>query len=333
MSSSGYDSQTGVDRWWCALRSIKLGESVRGRHRSVTLLLVVTALLVSTRVIAADDGLDLFESKIRPILVKRCEKCHGAKKQEGGLRLDQKAGWARGGDQGPAIVPGKPHESLIVKAVSYQDKDLQMPPGGKLPERDIEALGEWVKRGALDPRDSGPVKLGGMTLNEAKNFWSLQPLERPSVPARTRREANAGNAIDSFILARLDKAGLSPLPPADKRTLIRRATYDLTGLPPTREEVEQFLIDDAPDAFSRVVDRLLASPRYGEHWGRHWLDLVRYADTAGENTDHPLPHAWKYRNWVIAAFNRDMPYDAFVQHQIAGDILRPKRHCLNMKTM
>jgi Protein of unknown function (DUF1553)/Protein of unknown function (DUF1549)/Planctomycete cytochrome C len=324
MPLSGFNSQIGVDRWCGALDSVTAGSLARSRRGSTTLLLVMTTMLWSGSVVAADDGIDLFESKIRPILVKRCEKCHGEKKQEGGLRLDQKAGWARGGDQGPAIVPGKPHESLLVKAVSYADEALQMPPGGKLPEREVEALLDWVKRGAADPRDAGPVKLGGMTLSDAKNFWSLQPVKRPSVPGRTRRAANAGNAIDSFVLARLDRAGISPLLPTDKRTLIRRATYDLTGLPPTREELEQFLKDDAEDAFSRVVDRLLASPHYGEHWGRHWLDLVRYADTAGENTDHPLPHAWKYRNWVIAAFNRDMPYDAFVQDQIAGDILAPK---------
>ena len=160
-----------------------------------------------------------------------------------------------------------------------------------------------------------------MTLGDAKNFWSLQPVKCPPVPARRGQDVKAANAIDSFILARLDKAGLTPLPAADNRTLIRRATYDLTGLPPPPEEVERFLNDDTPDAFSRVVDRLLASPQYGEQWGRHWLDLVRYADTAGENSDHPLPHAWRYRNWVIAAFNRDMPYDAFVRDQLAGDIL------------
>ena len=291
------------------------------RHAAIPLLTLLATVYLPGRVVAADEGIDLFESNVRPIFVKRCEKCHGAKKQEGGLRLDQKSGWARGGDQGPVVVPGKPEESLLVKAVRYATDDLQMPPDGRLPEREIAALVDWVKRGAVDPRDGGPVKLGGMTLGEARNFWSLQPVKRPPVPARGPRAANAANAIDSFILSRLDKAELAPLPPADKRTLIRRATYDLIGLPPAPEEVECFLNDDAADAFSRVVDRLLDSPHYGEQWGRHWLDLVRYADTAGENSDHPLPHAWKYRNWVIAAFNGDMPYDAFVQDQVAGDVL------------
>jgi hypothetical protein len=270
---------------------------------------------------AEDNGLEFFESRVRPIFVQRCQKCHGDKKQEGGLRLDQKSGWARGGDQGPAIVAGKPDESLLIKAVRYTIDDLRMPPGGKLPEREIAALVDWVKRGALDPRDGGPVKLGGMTVDEAKTFWSLQPTKRPPVPASSRRRSQPASPIDSFVLARLDGAGLTPLPSADRRTLIRRATYDLIGLPPTPEEVDHFLNDPAPDAFARVVDRLLASPHYGERWGRHWLDLVRYADTAGENSDHPLPHAWRYRNWVIAAFNRDMPYDSFVQDQIAGDVL------------
>jgi len=289
------------------------------------LLLVFTVAFVSAKIVTADDEVGLFESQVRPILVRRCEKCHGAKKQEGGLRLDQKSGWARGGEHGPAIVPGKPQESLLIKAVGYRDDNLQMPPDGKLPDREIAGLSEWVTRGAPDPRDGGPVRLGGMTLADAERFWSFRPVQRPSVPALPTREAYPSNPIDALLLARLVAAGLTPLPPADKRTLIRRATYDLTGLPPTSEDVEGFLADESPGAFARVVDRLLASPHYGEQWGRHWLDLVRYADTAGENTDHPLPHAWRYRNWVLAAFNRDMPYDAFVGQQVAGDILAPER--------
>jgi hypothetical protein len=291
------------------------------RHSRIRVLIVFHAALLPASVVAGNQGVEFFESKVRPILVQRCEKCHGPKKQEGGLRLDQKSGWTRGGDQGTAIVPGKPEESLLIKAVGYSNQDLKMPPSGKLPQRELAALVEWVKLGAFDPRDGGPVKVGGMTLTEAKRFWSLQPLIRPSVPTSSRGGPNAHNPVDAFMLAGLEKAGLTPLPPADKRALIRRATYDLTGLPPTPEDVDRFINDDALDAFARVVDRLLASPHYGERWGRHWLDLVRYADTAGENTDHPLPHAWKYRNWVINAFNRDMPYDEFVRGQIAGDIM------------
>jgi hypothetical protein len=292
-------------------------------HLLIPFLTALTLVLPLETVVFADDAVDYFESQVRPILVRRCEKCHGDKKQEGELRLDRKIGWMRGGDQGPAVFPGKPEQSLLIKAVRYNHDDLQMPPGGKLPDREIATLAEWVRRGAFDPRDGGPVRLGGMSKAEAKRFWSLQPVKRPGVPIVSPARPRPGNAMDAFLTARIDAAGLAPLPAADRRTLIRRATYDLTGLPPLPEEVERFLADDAPGAFARVVDRLLASPHYGERWGRHWLDLVRYADTAGENTDHPLPHAWRYRNWVIGAFNRDMPYDAFVRDQVAGDILAP----------
>jgi hypothetical protein len=288
------------------------------RHATIHLLIVLYAAYLPASALAGDSRLEFFESRVRPVLVQRCEKCHGPKKQQGGLRLDQKSGWARGGDQGPAIVPGKPDASLIIKAVRYHDDDLKMPPGGNLSEREIAALVEWVQQGALDPRDGGPSKLGGMSLADAKSFWSFQPVKSPAIPASRSRSTSP---IDAFLEAGLDRAQLTPLPPADKRTLIRRATYDLTGLPPTPEEVAAFLRDQTPGAFAHLVDRLLASPRYGERWGRHWLDLARYADSAGENTDHPLPHAWKYRNWVIAAFNHDMPYDEFVQAQIAGDLI------------
>jgi Protein of unknown function (DUF1553)/Protein of unknown function (DUF1549)/Planctomycete cytochrome C len=291
------------------------------RCPSISWLVLLALALPAKAIAAGDDAADHFESQVRPIIVRRCVKCHGEKKQEGELRLDRKTGWVRGGDQGPAILPGKPEESLLIKAVRYTDDNLQMPPDGKLVDREIASLVEWIKRGAFDPRDGGPVRLGGMSLADAKRFWSLQPVKFPSAPVVAPGRCKSGNAIDAFLTARMDAAGLMPLPPADKRTLIRRATYDLIGLPPLPDEVERFLADDAPDAFARVVDRLLASPHYGERWGRHWLDLVRYADTAGENTDHPLPHAWRYRNWVIAAFNRDMPYDEFVRDQVAGDIL------------
>jgi Protein of unknown function (DUF1549)/Protein of unknown function (DUF1553)/Planctomycete cytochrome C len=254
----------------------------------------------------ADD----FESKIRPILVEHCISCHGPAKQKGGLRLDTKAGWQEGGETGPAIKPGKPDESLLIKAIRGVDGVKQMPPKGKLPERELTALAKWVKDGAADPR-VGPTRIGGQSLDDAKKWWAFQPVKRPAVP-----KSMFANPVDAF-LATKGK-------PADKRTLVRRATYDLTGLPPTVAEVEAFQKDDSPEAFAKVVDRLLASPHYGERWGRHWLDLVRYADTAGENSDHPLPHAWRYRNWVIDAVNRDKPYDEFLREQIAGDILAAK---------
>ncbi|MDY3557828.1 PSD1 and planctomycete cytochrome C domain-containing protein [Gemmata sp. JC673] len=284
-----------------------------------SLALVLFALCTSPA--AADDA---FEKEVRPLLVKHCVGCHGPEKQKGGLRLDTRTGWETGGDSGPAIRPRKPDESLFIKALHGKDGLSQMPPAGKLPDRDIAALTKWVRDGAADPRTGGPVKLGGVTLEEARKWWAFQPVRRPAVPNLQAPHPETRNEIDRFVLAKLEAKGLKLAPAADKRTLLRRATYDLTGLPPTPEAVDAFLKDDAPDAFAKVVDRLLASPHYGERWGRHWLDLVRYADTAGENSDHPLPHAWRYRNWVIDAFNRDMPYDEFLREQLAGDLLAAK---------
>ncbi|HEY1190045.1 MAG TPA: PSD1 and planctomycete cytochrome C domain-containing protein [Gemmata sp.] len=259
---------------------------------------------------------DVFESSVRPLLVRHCIGCHGPEKQKGGLRLDSKAGWQTGGDSGPAIQPGKPDASILIKAVHGRGGLAQMPPKEKLTEHEIAALTKWVRDGAIDPRAGGPVKFGGTTLEAAKKWWAFQPVKRPAVP-----KSAFTNPVDAFIGSKLTERQLQLAPPADKRTLIRRATYDLTGLPPAPGEVEAFLKDESPDAFAKVVDRLLASPHYGERWGRHWLDLVRYADTAGENSDHPLPHAWRYRNWVIDSFNRDQPYDEFLREQLAGDIL------------
>jgi cytochrome c5 len=275
----------------------------------------LVAVLFAAAPAVADDT---FEKEVRPLLVRRCVSCHGPDKQKGGLRLDSKAGWQTGGDSGPAIQPGKPDASLLVKALHGKDGLAQMPPKGKLADNEIAALTKWVKAGALDPRDGGPMRLGGTTLEAAKKWWSFQPLSRPEIP---KAKVPIANPVDAFIIAKLAAKGLTLSPAADKRTLLRRATYDLTGLPPTPDEVATFLNDDSPDAFAKVIDRLLASPQYGERWGRHWLDLVRYADTAGENTDHPLPHAWKYRNWVIDALNRDQPYDEFLREQLAGDLL------------
>ena len=270
--------------------------------------------------ISADDGRDFFEARVRPILARRCEKCHGPAKTQGGLRLDSRSGWVKGGDSGPVIVPGDPSASPLVRAIAHlPDDDLKMPPTGKIPAAEIEDLTEWVRRGAIDPRDSAEIapKSSAMTLEQAKSWWSFRPIARPDAPGRRLGE----DPIDAFLRERLEAAHVAPAPRADKRTLIRRATYDLTGLPPTPGEVAAFFADDSPSAFAKVVDRLLASSHYGERWGRHWLDLARYADTAGENTDHPVPQAWKYRNWVIESFNRDRPYDEFVRLQIAGDLL------------
>lgn len=280
----------------------------------------VAFLLVAANSSHGDDaGEEFFEKQVRPILVARCFPCHSGTKTSGGLSLGSRQGWTKGGESGPAIIAGKPEESLLIEAVNY--RSLQMPPsdkGGKLPENEIAILTEWVKKGAPDPRDEHS-KIGGMSLTDATKWWAFQPLPASAGPVATAAK------IDSEINENLAAQSLTPMPAADKRTLIRRATYDLTGLPPTNEEVEAFLNDHSPDAFSKLVDRLLESPQYGVHWGRHWLDVVRYADTAGENTDRPLTHAWRYRNWVFDAYNRDMPFDEFVRLQIAGDLIRNTR--------
>lgn len=260
---------------------------------------------------AGDDDFTFFESRIRPLLNEHCLPCHGGEKTKGGLALDSRDGWLHGGDSGPALVPGKPDESLLLKAVRYEE--LEMPPEKQLSLQEIADLETWIRSGAPDPRVAG-TRLGGMNAEEARNWWSFQPLARPAerlIPA----------SINAMLDEELKKHQLVPLPPADKRTLIRRATYDLTGLPPTAVEVDAFLADNSPDAFKKVIDRLLDSPQYGVQWGRHWLDVVRYADTAGENTDRPLPHAWRYRNWVFESLQQDLPFDQFTRLQLAGDLI------------
>ncbi len=290
------------------------------------LVLTALALAGTPSPLHAESDAEFFESKIRPLLAQRCLTCHSAErgKTHGGLALDTRDGWRTGGDSGPAIIPGKPAESLVLRAIGYADENLQMPPedaGGKLTDEQIALLTEWIRRGAYDPRIAA-ARLGGMTEQEVRDWWSFQPL-RSATPPEVDDPDRVRNGVDNFLQSRLEAAGLSPAAEADRRTLIRRATYDLTGLPPSPEEVAAFLADDAPHAFERLIERLLDSPHYGERWGRHWLDLVRYADTAGENTDHPIPDAWRYRNWVIDAINRDLPYDEFVREQLAGDLLHP----------
>lgn len=271
------------------------------------------------------EGVEFFEKKIRPILVSSCYQCHSAqaKRLAGGLRLDTRAGLLKGGASGQAaIVPGAPEQSLLIKAIRHTDAKLQMPMGEKLPDPVIQDFEQWVKMGAPDPRteEAATVVAAPYDFNEAKKFWSFQPLKNPRVPV-VKNPAWVKSPIDNFILAKLEEKNLQPVADADKITLLRRATFDLTGLPPTPREVDEFVNDSAPNAFEKVVDRLLASPAYGERWGRHWLDLVRYADTAGCNSDFPVPSAYKYRNYVIQAFNEDKPYDQFIREQIAGDLL------------
>src|SRR5439155_12415535 len=241
--------------------------------------------------------------------------------RRGGLMLDARESLLKGGDTGPAIVPGRPDDSLLLKVVRHIEDAPAMPPRGRLTGPQIATLAEWVKLDA--PWPGGGEKIAARPkaiTDEDRKHWAFQPLAHVSAPSRPQP---GGNAIDSFILAKLETNGLSPAPPADRATLIRRVTFDLHGLPPTPAEVEAFVNDPAPDAYEKLVDRLLESPRYGERWARHWLDLVRYAESDGFKSDDYRPGAWRYRDYVIQSFNSDKPYDRFVQEQLAGDELWP----------
>ena len=283
------------------------------------LFLSFVAAVFAQNLARAGEDFEFFEKKIRPVLVERCYKCHSdsAEKIKGGLRLDSKANVLKGGETGPAIVPKEPEKSLLIKAIRRTDPDLQMPPKKALSSEEIESFEAWVKMGAPDPRVQSSKSEGQ---SSSKIHWSFQPIKEP-LPPLVKNKAWAKNSIDEFILAELEKKKLVPVVRADKLTLIRRATFDLIGLPPTPGEIDNFVADKSANAFEKVVDRLLASPHYGERWGRHWLDVVRYADTSGCNSDFPIPAAHKYRNYVIQSFNRDKPFDQFVREQIAGDLM------------
>ena len=261
---------------------------------------------------------EFFVARVQPVLQNKCLGCHASEPQ-GGLRMDSRDALLKGGNSGPALVPGDADASLLVQAVR-QSHDLKMPPDGKLPEQEVDALAQWVGDGAVWDSRAAPAMRTYEISAEHRAHWAFQPVSNPPVPDLGESDPSA-NAIDRFLLARLAEADLSPVPLADKRTLVRRVTYDLTGLPPTPEEVEAFVEDPSENAYERLVERLLDSPRYGERWGRHWLDVVRYADTAGDSGDFPVPEAFKYRNYVIDSFQRDKPYDQFIREQIAGDLL------------
>ncbi len=274
------------------------------------------------------EQLEFFEKRIRPVLVNRCYECHSAdaKKLKGGLALDTRDGLLAGGETGPAIVPGDPEKSRLIEAVRYQNRERQMPPKSALPADQIRDLEQWVKMGAPDPRHQPATKIAKreIDLEAGRKFWAFQPIPNPPIPTPKNLPASARslrNPIDAFILAQLEPHRLTLAAPADKRTLLRRATFDLTGLPPTPEDIAAFLADSSPDAFARVIDRLLNSPHYGERWGRHWLDVARYADSNGLDENVAFGNAWRYRDYVINAFNRDLPYDQFIRQQIAGDLL------------
>ncbi|HEX3658276.1 MAG TPA: PSD1 and planctomycete cytochrome C domain-containing protein [Pirellulales bacterium] len=293
------------------------------------LLLVLPPAAAWAAPSAAD--VEFFERHVRPVLVDQCYKCHSsqAKKLQAGLLADSRQGLLTGGDTGPALVPGKPDDSLIVQAVRYDDVALQMPPHGKLPPEQIAAIAKWVELGAPWPNEAGkggaPVAKAAFDLEGRKRaHWAWQPVSVRPAPSTSDASWPDGE-IDRYILTKLETAGLRPAPAADRKTLLRRVYFDLTGLPPTAAEMLEFLADDSPSAYERAVDRLLASPRFGEHWARHWLDLARYAESRGHEFDYTIPNAWQYRDYVIRAINADVPYDQFVREQVAGDLLaRPR---------
>jgi mono/diheme cytochrome c family protein len=300
-------------------------------HPPVFLLIALAAIVFNAA--RAEEGssaaaklptpqqIRFFETKIRPVLAENCFKCHGEEKQEENLRLDSRAAALAGGDRGPAVVPGKPDESLLVKAINHLD-DLEMPPKKQLSREQIADLTLWIKSGAVWPDDGKPastIRRPGLKITDKdRAHWSFQPLKRPLIPV-VKNAAWVSNPIDAFILAKLEAKGLSPNPPAEKRELVRRLYYDLTGLPPTPAEVEAFVADKSPRAYEALVDRLLFSPRYGEKWARHWLDLVRYAESNSYERDDPKPHAWRYRDYVIRSLNDDKAFDRFLREQLAGD--------------
>lgn len=294
-------------------------------------LAFLLALSLNTATAAAPgapdpEEADWFETRVRPLLAERCLECHGEKKQHGGLRLDTRSGWQKGGESGAAIIPGDVDGSLLIQAVRREDPDLQMPPKTALPPQEVAVLEEWVKRGAPDPREDNPAAKTVMTPEEARrSHWAFQPVKAPP-PPEDPEDTWSRTPLDRFIFAKLKAAGLRPNVPADRRTLIRRASHALTGLPPSFEEVEAFVNDPSPDAFEKVVDRLLASPRYGEHLARGWLDVARYSDTKGYvygREEKRWVQAAPYRDWVVRSLNEDMPYDRFLALQLAADQLEP----------
>ncbi len=300
-------------------------------NRKLIFMLLAAVLCAIARAGETPAGdADFFEKKIRPVLAEHCYKCHSAQatKLKGKLRLDSRAALLKGGDSGPAVVPGNLEKSLLIEAVLYGNQDLQMPPEYKLPDAAMSDLKAWVKAGASWPEDKNAPgdataaapdnKLAYEKLR--KEHWAYQPIARVEPPT-VKNETWPGGPIDRFILAKLEQKNLAPAPEADKRTLLRRVTFDVIGLPPTPEEIDAFLRDTSADAFAKVVDRLLASPHYGERWGRHWLDIARYAETAGGGRIVPLANAWRYRDYVIDAFNKDKPYSEFLSEQLAGDLL------------
>ncbi|HRH95892.1 MAG TPA: PSD1 and planctomycete cytochrome C domain-containing protein, partial [Prosthecobacter sp.] len=300
------------------------------RPRFSHALILLAGLSAGTTFAADDDAqrsaVKFFENEVRPILVKRCFDCHSKTKQKGGLRVDHIGFLKSGGDTGPALVPGHPEKSALMEAIHYADEDFQMPPknnGGKMPDAEIAVLEKWIKIGAPWPEDAANkvvVTEGGFT-EAQRNYWFFQPVKKIT-PPKVKSDW-VRNDIDRFIVAKQAEMKLDPAPEADRHELVRRVYFDLHGLPPTKEQIDAFVNDKDPRAYEKLVDELLASPRYGERWAQHWLDLVRYAESDGYNADAYRPSAWPYRDYVIKSLNDDKPYDQFVREQLAGDEIAP----------
>ena len=295
--------------------------------RIQTLFVTLTILTSCLPLIADEEGRadhKFFETRIRPVLVRECYSCHSADSDEieGGLALDTRAGIRKGGERGAAVVPGSVRQSLLVKAIRHADEHLQMPPDKKLPADVIADFELWITNGALDPRDGDAtvVEKYRIDMDQAQKHWAFQA-PKPVQAPRVSQSDWPRNDIDYFVLAALEDNRLHPVDDADRRTLLRRLTFDLIGLPPTPDEVKKFASDESGEALEEAVDRLLASPRFGEKWARHWLDVARYAESTGKTVNFYYPQAWRYRDYVISAFNDDKPYDEFIREQIAGDLM------------
>ena len=292
------------------------------------LTFVVAGCLRAADPVPSTGQVEFFEKRIRPLLADACHRCHSADSDplKGGLRLDSKAGLMKGGENGAVIVPGHPEQSRLIEAIGWENPDFQMPPRRRLTAAQIADLTDWIRDGAPWPASTSTNSTASArpvdAAARARQHWSFRPVQSvaPPTPA-TPSTGQAVHPIDAFVHARLAQANLQPPPPANPRSLIRRVTYDLTGLPPSPEEVEAFAADPSDAAWEQLIERLLNSPHYGEKWGRHWLDLVRFAETNSYETDEAKPNAWRYRDYVIRAFNRDTPYDRFIREQLAGDEL------------
>ena len=274
--------------------------------------------ILAPAALCGDDGSEFFEKRVRPVLANECWGCHGPETQHGGLRLDSREAVIRGGGRGPAMVPGDPEASLLVRALRHDG--LQMPLGGRLDGAKVSDIAKWIESGAAWQPAASAVPGEDAAEERAGTHWAFRPVENPNPPA-VRDEAWVSNEIDAFVLARLEAEGLSPASQSSRRSLIRRLSFDLTGLPPRPELVEAFVHSESPTAYRDLVNRLIKSKRFGEHWARHWMDWVRYCESHGSQGDFQLPMAWRYRDYLIRAFNQNVAYDQMLHEYLAGDLL------------